>query len=418
MKTKFTFLIIFAFSLAFSVNIKAQIPQAINFQAIARDASGNVMANTDIQIQLSVVDSAAGGIVVYKELRALTTNAYGSFSFQIGIKPYSVITGTMEGINWATGKKYLKIDYDPTNKLQFNLTLGTIQFVTVPYAFTAGTVNKIDVSNAVNGNVLMYNSTTGNFEPKALDYVSLSGSQTITGNKIFSGTVSVVTPVNKDDAVNKAYVDQLKQQIKELQQVTGIYQIKDTDGNYYKVRKIGTQVWMAENLKTTKYCDGTPITNITDNSDWNSLTTEAYCWYNNNILNKDTFGALYNYYTVINSHKLCPAGWHVPTATEWATLESYLGGQSIAGGKLKEAGTAHWLAPNTGGDNVSGFMALPGGYRHSGFFNNIHAVAEFLSSDQTSATLDIERFINFNETGLGHVADYKSNGVSVRCISD
>jgi hypothetical protein len=166
MKTKITLkLTIFAFLFAFSTLLKAQIPQAINFQAIARDASGNIMANTPIQIQLSVIDGSATGTVIYKELRALTTNAYGSFSFQIGVNPYSVLVGKMTDINWINGSKFLKIDYDPTNQLHFDLTLGTIQFVTVPYAFAAGSVYKIDASNASSGDILKYNTTSGNFEP-------------------------------------------------------------------------------------------------------------------------------------------------------------------------------------------------------------------------------------------------------------
>jgi hypothetical protein len=124
MNTKVSLLAILLF-LAGTALIKAQVPQAVNFQAIARDATGNVMANTPIQIQLSILDNSSNGPVIYKELRALTTNAYGSFSFQIGIDPYATLTGKMEDINWLQGKKFLKIDYDPTNQLQFNLTLGT-----------------------------------------------------------------------------------------------------------------------------------------------------------------------------------------------------------------------------------------------------------------------------------------------------
>ena len=139
--------------------------------------------------------------------------------------------------------------------------------------------------------------------------------------------------------------------------------IKDIDGNKYKTVTIGTQVWMAENLKTTKFNDGTPIPMVKENDAWANLTTPAFSWYNNDSIdNKRNYGALYNWYTV-STNKLCPVGWHVPTEAEWATITAYLGEVGLAGGKLKDAGTVHWRTPNTGATNESGFTALPGGYR-------------------------------------------------------
>jgi hypothetical protein len=199
MKLKISFFCIIAFLIVNASTINAQVPQAINFQAIARDAGGNILANTPIQIQLSILDGNALGPVIYKELRALTTNAYGSFSFQIGKSPYSVLSGSMEDIDWINGNKYLKIDYDPTNQLRFNLTLGTIQFVTVPYAFAAGSVYKIDLSNATNGDVLKYNSTSGNFEPSVsnLDWIYINNKPSFS---------AVATSGNYNDLSNKPFV--------------------------------------------------------------------------------------------------------------------------------------------------------------------------------------------------------------------
>lgn len=148
-------------------NIMAQVPQAINFQAIARDGSGSIMSNTDVMIRLSVIDSVAGGAIVYQELRALQTDLYGSFNFQIGFNPDFVTTGVFADINWATGSKYLKIDYDPTNTFNWGLTLGTIGFSTVPYAFTSGSVTNIITTGANNGDILKYNSSTSKWEPGA-----------------------------------------------------------------------------------------------------------------------------------------------------------------------------------------------------------------------------------------------------------
>ncbi|MDY0315548.1 MAG: FISUMP domain-containing protein [Bacteroidales bacterium] len=154
-------LLIFNFILLTSL---AQVPDAINFQAIARDSYGNVMGDTQIMIQLSILEGSAEGPQVYREIRSLMTNAYGSFAFQIGRDPYMNV-GSFTDIDWADGAKFMKVDYDPTASLNFNLTLGTIEFVTVPYAFTARDVVYIDANGAVEGDVLVFNETTGKFEP-------------------------------------------------------------------------------------------------------------------------------------------------------------------------------------------------------------------------------------------------------------
>ena len=154
------------------------------------------------------------------------------------------------------------------------------------------------------------------------DAVKSTGSQTIAGNKTFTGITTVPTPVNATDAATKAYVDALLQTINQLESQPGI--VKDVDGNLYTTIKIGTQVWMSENLKTTKYKDGTAIPLVTDNTAWSNLTAPGYCWYNNDAATyKSTYGALYNWYTV-NTGNLCPAGWHEPTDAEWTTMENYL----------------------------------------------------------------------------------------------
>jgi uncharacterized protein (TIGR02145 family) len=191
--------------------------------------------------------------------------------------------------------------------------------------------------------------------------------------------------------------------------------VTDTDGNVYHTVKIGTQIWTAENLKTTKYNDGTAIPQTTV-IPWGDLTTGAYCWYNDSSQYKTIYGALYNWYAV-NTGKLAPAGWHVPTDAEWDTLAEYLGGDSVAGGKLKNTGTTYWSSPNTGATNSSGFSALPGGYRgDSGGFSNVGntgcwwSATEYDASDAYHRGLDC---INFN---LFRGYYYKSCGFSVRLL--
>ncbi|MDD3876616.1 MAG: DUF1566 domain-containing protein [Bacteroidales bacterium] len=169
MKTKYIFLLILTTHLL-TVPVFGQSTAGIHFQAIARNSSGQPLLNTTIQLRLSVIDSAQNGAVVYQELRALQTNAYGSFAFDIGITPNYVTVGTYQGINWGTGKKHLKIDYDPTNSFSFSLSLGIVPFASVPYAFQAGSVSYIDSTGAQNGRILVYNSTEQRFKTAANPY--------------------------------------------------------------------------------------------------------------------------------------------------------------------------------------------------------------------------------------------------------
>ena len=153
----------------------------------------------------------------------------------------------------------------------------------------------------------------------------------------------------------------------------------------YQTITIGTQVWMAENLKATHFRNGDAIPHVTDGATWQSLTTGAYCEYNNDINNVATYGRLYNWYAVNDYRNIAPVGWHVPIDAEWQTLVDYLGGWEVAGGKMKEAGTANWVSPNTGATNESGFSALPGGRRHvigSGYYENMGYSGYFWSSTE------------------------------------
>ncbi len=195
--------------------------------------------------------------------------------------------------------------------------------------------------------------------------------------------------------------------------------IKDKDGNVYNVIRIGTQLWMKENLKTTRYNDNTSITLVPDNTAWNNLTSPGYCWYINDAAGyKATYGGLYNWYTV-NTGKLCPEGWHVPTDAEWTTLTDYLGGTSVAVSKLKEAGTAHWNNPNTGATNESGFTALPGGHRDEyGKFNYIVYSGYWWSSTETSTTYAWIRLMNYTNPDVIRLNMDKKEGFSVRCLRD
>lgn len=193
--------------------------------------------------------------------------------------------------------------------------------------------------------------------------------------------------------------------------------VTDIEGNVYRTIVIGTQTWMAENLKSTKLNDGASINQITNASSWYYYKSQAnYCWYNNDgSTYKDVYGALYNYST-INKGNICPIGWQVPTDAEWTTLTTYLGGTSIAGGKMKETGTTHWLSPNSGATNKSGFSALPGGLRLGEYFG-IGGNGEWWSRLTSTGQSNICRGMSFDSNSIGN-PDGTGNefGLSIRCI--
>ena len=191
----------------------------------------------------------------------------------------------------------------------------------------------------------------------------------------------------------------------------------DGDGNNYPIVQIGTQTWMAENLKATKLNDGTAIDNVTDASAWSALYNPAYCLWDNNAVNKDVYGVLYNWYTV-STGKLCPSGWHVSTDDDWKALEVNVAGNSDANA-LKETGTTHWPSPNSGATNATGFTALPGGHRGDlGTFYALGGNGQFWCSTEYSYTNAWNRGILNEFSEIVRKDNSKLCGYSVRCLKD
>jgi uncharacterized protein (TIGR02145 family) len=205
-------------------------------------------------------------------------------------------------------------------------------------------------------------------------------------------------------------------------QVTGTF-TDPRDGKVYKTVTIGTQTWMAENLKATKYNDGTAIPLAKVDPEWPSNRTPGYCWYDNDEAKyKNTYGALYNQFTVDND-KLCPIGWSVPGKEEWEILEEFLYNDNdeddMEGGRLKEAGTTHWATPNTGATDSSGFTALPGGGRNNdGAFGEIGYSAYFWSTEGYSPIEGIAYGISHDNSSITQFPDDKVKCFSVRCVRD
>lgn len=195
--------------------------------------------------------------------------------------------------------------------------------------------------------------------------------------------------------------------------------VKDGDGNVYLTINIGKQVWIAENLKTTKLNDGKSIELVTDDSKWKSMKTPAYCWYENNLNNKDIYGALYNYYAV-KTRKLCPVGWHVSSEDDWLELLQFLGDPNLAGNRLKESGTNHWKNVLSKASDEFDFSARPGGMR---FYNGTFPLfgdsyAIWWTSSEFDKTRARNRGLHDQSSRVYKGFDNFTSGFSVRCIKD
>jgi uncharacterized protein (TIGR02145 family) len=439
--------------------IQAQVPQAFSYKVLIKGNNGNPHSNKKINLKISIIQDNVDGTVVYTEKHQVNTSPTGIVDIEIGRG--TPLIGLFTEIDWKHWPYFVKAELDLKCGGNYNL-LAITELLSVPYAMYAG--------NAANGFSGNYNDLAN--QPFIFDgkWQSLTGKPTniagygitdafdgkwlsLTGKPSFapvatSGNyadlinkplkigdftsdmnnqkiINLANPVNNLDAANKAYVDALKEIIyNELLEagMNGI--VKDIDGNTYKTIKIVDLIWMAENLKTTKYNDGSPIPNISDNTAWANLTTQGFCWYDNDsVTYKAIYGALYNWYAVstkTNGNKnICPAGWHVSTDAEWTKLTNYLGILNAAGGKLKEAGFSHWIAPNTGATNETGFTALPGGCHYdNGAFGPNGTSAFWWTSDEYSATTALFKYVNYQEASFRNMINTKKIGISVRCIRD
>lgn len=196
--------------------------------------------------------------------------------------------------------------------------------------------------------------------------------------------------------------------------------VTDADGNVYSTVMMGKQEWMAENLRTSRFNDNKEIPFIKNNNDWKMLRTPGYCWLENDAANRDVYGCLYNWYAV-STKKLCPKGWHVPSAGEWDVLVAFLGGDENAGFLLKEKGDEHWKNSLARPNNDYGFTALPGGMRlNAGNFPSFARsyCVWWTSTGDLNKNLAWNRGLFFSSNRIYKGNESMRNGFSVRCIKD
>jgi uncharacterized protein (TIGR02145 family) len=418
-----------------TICVIAQPPEKMSYQAIIRDAGNNLVKDQAIGMQISILQGTVDGASVYTETQTPTTNSNGLVSIEIG-------TGTtsddFSAIDWTNGPYFIKTETDPAGGTNYTIT-GTSQLLSVPYALHAksaeslsGTLPETDPvygSSAASGitasDITNWNNKLDNEQQNLSDVIALDNSA--------NGQIKNLTdPTDDQDAVTKSYVDQIKEEIEEIQVSSGLI-VKDLDGNIYPTLHIGSQVWMASNLRTTRYNDGSYIPKASAQLDWSSLSTPGYCWYENDSTSyADIFGAIYNWYTV-NTGNLCPAGWHVSTDNDWKTLEMTLGmsetdanivgyhgsneGSKLAGKKPLWVINALTNDPEFG---VSGFLGVPGGRRrYTGEFYDKANYANLWTADEYDADSAWHYSLYSLDTRIGYNnGGDKGDGYSVRCVKD
>jgi uncharacterized protein (TIGR02145 family) len=194
--------------------------------------------------------------------------------------------------------------------------------------------------------------------------------------------------------------------------------VRDIDGNTYPTVKICNQTWTTKNLNVSKYRNGDVIPQVQDATQWANLKSGAWCYYENNTANGTIYGKLYNWYAVNDPRGLAPQGWRIPSDAEWIILTNCLGGESVAGGKMKTTGTQNWSSPNSGGSNSSGFSALPGGLinENGGYDGGKSSGVWWSSTLSVTSALGLQ-VSSFDEKTLRAVINPKV-GLSVRCVKD
>jgi uncharacterized protein (TIGR02145 family) len=382
----------------------AQPPQLIPYQAIARDNSGNPVLNQNIGLRFSIHDQTISGTVVWQESQTVVSNNLGIIVTALG--------GTVQltSVDWGSGAKFLQVEMDITGGSSY-IDMGTQQMMSVPYALYAETAGTVNTSGSSNFDV---------------------GSTSLLGDTLYTQSNGFII-IPGLSAANNGGLDATCGAENILNHNLSYGSLTDIDGNLYKTIQIGSQEWMAENLKVSHYNNGNliPFVPNAPNSDWANLNSGAYTWYNNDSASYNCpYGKFYNGLVTTNSSNVCPVAWHVPTASDWQILLDFAGGFQIAGPRLKSAGYEYWNLYGGNGptyyltveqpSNCFGFSALPYGLLENGVNYNLGDVTFFLSSTAGTYLNEISVLgIGGSSTSADlHPGMNIRAGYPIRCVKD
>ena len=459
------------FCLVLSAMSFAQVPQMMSYQAVVRGSDNSLVTNSEVSVRISILQGSADGTAVYTETHSATTNTNGLVAIEIGDGTSS---DDFSAINWANGPYFVKTETDVNGGDNYDV-IGVSQLLSVPYAMYAQTAGNVpDVSGflteetdptvsewakAENKPIYNYSEIEGTpeiptvptnvsaFENDANYLTSYTETQNIAdvaslGNSLNTQLKDVTDPTDNQDAATKKYVDGLISHMlltidslsQRLDSVTIAHEailedidirlgfVDERDGNHYGAIKIGSQIWMTENLH---YEGDIPLGSEM------SYTT-AYRYYpNNNSSNVATYGYLYNWPAAMNGASsssanpsgvqgICPNGWHLPSDAEWTQLSDALGGTANAGAMLVGNANAWTSDPLTSSEyfGTTGFAALPAGDYNSGNYNAFGSRAFFWTATESDSDHTYYRDIGYDATRLARYYNGKNLGFSVRCVRD
>ena len=392
--------------------LQAQAPQGFNYQATVRNSAGDLIIDTNVYFKFNVIQGSDTSVPIFTETHYVPTDDLGQVNLVIGQGTPSA--GTFSELDWSQGSYYLGIELDTGNGY---VAMGTTQLLSVPYALYAENSGNSTPTTPNLGSVLAENNSANNQQIKDLQ-----------------------DPTDGADAATKVYIDALIANLQSQIDNIDSTSVTDIDGNSYDYITYGDQDWTVDNAAMETYRDGTPIPEIQDQEGWGSLTTGAWCYYNND----ETKGKLYNWYAVMGIHdsdpdtpnkEFAPEGWRVPSDAEWTTLENYLIANgynydgTTEGNKIAKsmASTTDWNVSTVEGspgndqspNNNSGFNAFPRGTRYpvSSFGNNGHR-SYFWSSTEGSvnSTSAFYRLFGKEWIYLNSENSTKQFGFSVRFV--
>jgi len=446
-----------------TVTIFSQTPLGFNYQATIRNSTGYPVLKKNVLLKFNLLKNSPSGKIVYSENQTATTDDLGTLNLVIGQGIAN--KGTFSSIDWGIGNYYLDTEINTGTGF---VSMGNKQMASIDFALFAKSVGNLNLPIGTDvGDILTWNgknwitipNQTNSHLPLLTSVVAsrITVSSALSGGTITSdGGYGIITkglcwstnpnPTTNDFITNNGSgASSFTSAITNLLPETTYYYrayASNTAGigygmtftfktNPFSEVIIGTQIWESTNLDVNTYRDGTEIPQVTDPTQWASLTTGAWCYYNNDSATGAIYGKLYNWYALAGIYdaaslatptlrkQFAPIGWHVPSDTEWTILYTYLGGETLAGGKMKETGIEHWASPNTSAANSSGFKGLPGGYRnYSGVFNSIGYNGYWWSSTENGTSNVWYRYLYYN---YGVATSYyfdKAVSFSVRCIRD
>ncbi len=462
-------------SVILSASLWAQAPQKMSYQSVVRGTNNALVIQKTVGVKITILQGSETGASVYSEIHSPTSNSNGLVAISIG--GGKNIVGDFTKIDWSKGPYFIKTETDVSGGTNYQLS-SVSELMSVPYAlFAANNLPGPKGDTGVQGpagkdGVQGLKGDKGDQGPVGKNGLQgvkgdrgvqgVAGKDGVQGLKGDKGDKGAQGPAGKDglqglkgdkgdqgiQGAPGVTIDQQKLSVSDsgdtlyLQEggfvlIPGLsaanpkprptsgygLNITDAEGNSYKTVYIGTQQWMAENLKTGKFSDGTLIPNVKDDYDWSQLKSGAWSYYNNDSIKYAKYGKLYNWFAIsktTNGKKnVCPTGWHVPTDAEWTVLTDYLGGLGVAGGKLKEVGTSNWSSPNGGASNSSLFTGLPGGYRYyHGMYSYVRTNAYWWSTKEIDTEQAITRYLYKEDGGAYTNYGRKNDGLSVRCLRD